>query len=67
MTPTKKNKVQSTSIRLKSSGGDAGEVYEVTCPVCQEQISVALFGGWWSTHCSCGYNWTIDLIATGEK
>jgi len=47
---------------------DAGDVYTLSCPKCKNDVEVSLSGGeWWSTKCSCGYSWSVDIVATGYK
>ena len=47
---------------------DAGDIYKLSCPKCNETVDACLTGGeWWSTQCSCGYSWSVDIVATGYK
>lgn len=45
--------------------GDDGPVewFEVTCPHCDTEVRV---GGYYESHCSCGYRWTVSVVAHGE-
>ena len=55
--------------RIKYDGeSDAGSVFLVHCPECGGEIRCPAFGGsWWSQKCSCGYEWEVNVTATGTK
>jgi len=58
--------IETTNVKFDYENGEAGEVYEITCPKCGFKVSWAAFG-WWKTKCSCGYDWDVRIIAVGIK
>lgn len=44
---------------------DAGCIYNVKCPECLDVIRVGDYS-WWSTMCSCGRTWSVEVIAEGR-
>ena len=49
-----------------SKHNEAGNMYTFRCPDCGNEVTVA-DAGWWSTKCSCGYQWTIYVKAHGVR
>jgi len=58
--------IKTHDVDFVASGGDAGLTFEVMCPECGETIQVSEHG-WGDQKCSCGYKWSIDIIASGWK
>lgn len=46
---------------------DAGEIYEITCPDCGEKVKLAEGSEYWSTDCSCGLKWSIQISAEARR
>ena len=63
----RKMEIESRDIEFDhDANSDAGDCYIVTCPVCFNKIRIAQYG-WWEKKCSCGYMWSIEIKAIGEK
>lgn len=44
---------------------DAGDAYNIECPVCKRTVLWARYG-WWKVKCDCGITWTVEVKAIGS-
>ncbi len=44
---------------------DSGATFEARCPKCRGNIRVAEYS-WWSTRCSCGIEWELNIEIYAE-
>ena len=58
--------VVSYEVEVTGMGGDASTQYQVRCPECGESVHCADFA-WWDSKCSCGYSWSVTVMAEGSK
>ena len=48
------------------TGGDAGLGFIANCPICKMTVRVAEHQ-WWTSICSCGLHWKLNIEITAEK
>ena len=60
------NEIRTYNLRYSHENREMGEIFDVTCPKCKDKIEVGMHD-WTQPKCSCGYRWSIDLQAHGQK
>jgi len=60
------SEIQTSDVEVTGIGGDTSTQFVVRCPKCHDEIHCAVYK-WWETKCSCGYEWTVNITATGSK
>ena len=61
------DEARTTQVAPSEPSNEAGNCWELTCPTCEQTITLCKFG-WWDTHCKCGIKWShVEVVAVGYK
>jgi hypothetical protein len=61
-----KNKVKTDNVEIGENNGEFGQCYTFTCPECFDAVEYMQYR-YMCNICRCGYTWTVELVAKGEK
>jgi len=59
-------RIETDNVQSVEVHPDACNGFEIVCPECGDKVIVAT-ASWWSDKCECGYSWSVNLRAVGEK
>ena len=60
------SEITTFEVKFLKDNSDYGMIYEAVCPVCKERVDIAVYQ-LRGNKCSCGYEWSISIVATGSK
>jgi len=61
------DEARTTQVVSSEPSNEAGNCWEITCPTCEQTITLCEFG-WWDRHCKCGIKWShVEVVAVGYK
>lgn len=60
------SEIHTYDVKIEGTGGDWGDSFKVKCPECGDEVVCVEFSTR-GPRCSCGYEWSVGVVATGAK